>query len=79
MKSWRQAALFRATMRSLLDRIKAEHGEQSTLHVFPAMPVALAVDFGRVIMPKADLKMILYDQNQALGGFVRALEIQQSS
>ena len=79
LKSWRQAALFRATMRSLLDRIKAEHGEQSTLHVFPAMPVALAVDFGRVIMPKADLKMILYDQNQALGGFVRALEIQQSS
>jgi SMODS-associated and fused to various effectors sensor domain len=43
------------------------------------MPVALAVDFGRVITPKADLKMVLYDQNQALGGFVRALEIQQSS
>ncbi|HTU45349.1 MAG TPA: HNH endonuclease [Bryobacteraceae bacterium] len=79
LKSWRQASLFRVTMRSLLDRIKAEHGEHSTLHVFPAMPVALAVDFGRVIMPKADLKMILYDQNRALGGFVRALEIQQRS
>ena len=32
------------------------HGEHATLHVFPAMPVALAVEFGRIIMPKGRLK-----------------------
>jgi hypothetical protein len=75
LKGRGQAKEFRAVLRSLLDRIKAEHGEQSTIHIFPAMPVALAVDFGRIIMPKADLKLKLYDQNQALGGFTPALEI----
>lgn len=68
-----QARLFRQQARQILNRIKAVHGEHATLHVFPAMPVALAVDFGRIIMPKADLKMQIYDQNHALGGFVPAL------
>lgn len=75
LKGRGQARLFRERVRRLLDQIKAAHGEQATLHVFPAMPVALAVDFGRIIMPKADLKMKLYDQNQALGGFVPALDL----
>jgi hypothetical protein len=75
LKSRGQARLFREKVRLLLDRIKAAHGEQAMLHVFPAMPVALAVDFGRVIMPKADLKMQIYDQNQSRGGFVYALDL----
>jgi hypothetical protein len=75
LKGRGQARLFRERVRQLLDKIKAAHGEQATLYVFPAMPVALAVDFGRIIMPKADLKMKLYDQNQALGGFVFALNL----
>jgi hypothetical protein len=70
-----QARLFREHVRRVLDRIKASHGEQAVLHVFPAMPVALAVEFGRVIMPKADLRMQIYDQNRALGGFVPALAL----
>lgn len=75
LKSRGQARLFREKARLLLDRIKAAQGEQATLHVFPAMPVALAVDFGRIIMPKADLKMRIYDQNQSLGGFGHALDL----
>lgn len=70
-----QAKLFRQYVRTLLDRIKAAHGDHATLHVFPAMPVALAVEFGRVIMPKADMNIQVYDQNQALGGFVPALTL----
>ncbi|HWB84455.1 MAG TPA: SAVED domain-containing protein [Bryobacteraceae bacterium] len=75
LKSRSQARLFREKVRLLLDRIKAAHGEHATLHVFPAMPVALAVEFGRIIMPKADLKMHIYDQNQSLGGFAHALDL----
>jgi hypothetical protein len=70
-----QARLFRQHVRRLLDRIKAAHGETATLHVFPAMPAALAVEFGRVIMPKADMSIQIYDQNQALGGFVPVLTL----
>lgn len=75
LRSRAQAAEFRRTMRSLLDRIKAAHGENVTLHVFPAMPVALAVDFGRVLNRKADLPLTVYDENKSLGGFATALEI----
>ena len=62
-------------VRRLLNRIKTVHGEQAIIHVFPAMPVALAVEFGRVMMPKADLPLRIYDQNQQLGGFVQALDL----
>lgn len=77
LKGRGQARLFREQGRYLLDRIKSRHGEQTTLHVFPAMPVSLAVDWGRIIMPKADLKMKVYDQNSTLGGFAPALDLPQ--
>jgi SMODS-associated and fused to various effectors sensor domain len=77
LKGRGQARLFRQEARQLLDRIKAAHGEAAILHVFPAMPVALAVDFGRVIMPKADLRLQIYDQNKSLGGFAPAFPLPQ--
>ena len=55
LRSRAQLCEFRQLMRSTLDRIKAIHGQESVLHVFPAMPVSLAVELGRVHMPKADL------------------------
>ncbi len=62
-------AAFRTLMRSLFDRIKADHGEDAVLHVFPAMPASLAVELGRVWMPKSDLAMTIYDNNRAAGFF----------
>lgn len=75
LKGREQAQRFRETIRRLLNRIKAVHGEQAIIHVFPAMPVALAIEFGRVVMPKADLPLRIYDQNLKLGGFVHALDL----
>ena len=74
-----QAEAFRKLMRPLLDKIKATHSEKGTIHVFPAMPVSLAVDFGRVLNAKSDLPLVVYDQNMKLGGFVKALSIITSS
>ena len=68
---------FRERFRQLLNEIKAVHGERATLHVFPAVPVAVAVEIGRAWMPKADLPLMVYDQNRATGGFSRALVITQ--
>jgi hypothetical protein len=75
VRSRAQTEAFRKTMRPLLNQIKAAHGEKATIHVFPAMPVSLAVDFGRVLNAKSDLPLIVYDENKKLGGFVKALEI----
>lgn len=67
-------AAFRCSARQLLDRIKARHGQSALLHVFPAMPVSAAVEFGRIIQPKADLGMQIYDQQQPRG-FIPALQL----
>ena len=75
LKSREQAREFRAHLRVLMDRIKLRHGEKGAIHVFPGMPVALAVDLGRIIMPKADLILRIYDENKAGGGFLHALEL----
>lgn len=61
---------FRRSVRGVLDEIKAKHGHTTPLHVFPALPVSLAVEFGRVRMPKADMPWVLYDEQQLSGGFI---------
>jgi hypothetical protein len=73
-----QLRTFRQTVRGLLDRIKASHGEHSLLSVFPAMPVACAVELGRVRMPKADLRWRIYDQLPG-AGFVPAFDLPVST
>jgi hypothetical protein len=75
VRSRAQAEAFRKTIRILLDQIKAAHGEKGVIHVFPAMPVSLAVDFGRVLNRKADLPIVMYDENKKNGGFTRAFAL----
>jgi hypothetical protein len=68
-------AEFKRHLRLLLDRIKATHGEDAVINVFPALPNSAAVEVGRVWMPKADLPLHIYDQNRAAGGFISTLRI----
>ena len=56
LKSKEQLSLFREKFRELLNLIKAKHGESITLNIFPAAPVSVAIEMGRVWMPKADLR-----------------------
>ena len=72
-KSREQLGRFRAILRTMLDRIKAAHGQTTPLHIFPVASVAMAVEFGRVRMPKADTPWHVYDQVNARGGFIHAL------
>jgi hypothetical protein len=68
-------AKFRRLLRQLYDEIKAKCGSGTIINLFPAMPVATAVETGRVRMPKADLPMVVWDENRQLGGFRSALEV----
>jgi hypothetical protein len=74
-KSREQLSQFRSVLRSVLDQIKAVHGQTTALHVFPVGPVSAAVEFGRIRMPKADMPWQVYDQVNDRGGFVPALAI----
>ena len=64
---------FRRAYRVLIDRIKARHGQDQILHIFPAVPNSVAIEIGRVWMPKADMQYRVYDQNSKLGGFTPTL------
>lgn len=75
LKSRSQLQAFRERFRKLLNEIKLTHGQNQIIHIFPAVPVAIAVEIGRIWMPKADLPMRIYDQNSKQGGFVETLTI----
>jgi hypothetical protein len=66
---------FKRQLRRLFDRIKAVHGEDAVINVFPALPNSAAVEVGRAWMPKADLPLNVYDQNRSVGGFIPTLKI----
>jgi len=66
-------ANYRTTLRRLYNAIKARHGDGQTIHLFPILPVSLAVETGRVWMPKADLAMRVYDRVRE--GFMERIAI----
>lgn len=74
VRSPEDQAAYRIALRRLFDRIKAHHGDGVPIHVFPALPASLAVETGRIWMPKADPELRIYDQ-QGEKGFVSALTI----
>ena len=73
LKTTEILADFRKIIRYSLDVIKSKHGQNTTLHVFPAIPISAAVEFGRVWMPKADMPMIIYDQSRVHNKFISTL------
>lgn len=78
LKSKKQLSEFRRVFRRLLDEIKYKHGQENEINIFPAAPVAINVEIGRVWMPKADLPLVVYDQNHKINGFQYALTIQSN-
>jgi hypothetical protein len=58
-----------------MDTIKATHGDEQPLSIFPAAPVSTMVQLGLARQPKADLYWIIYDEVKELGGFVEAIRI----
>lgn len=75
LRSQAQLSMFRETVRRLMVSIKEAHGQSRPLRIFPAMPIACAVEFGRVRMPKADMPWIIYDQNNKAGSFIESIPI----
>jgi hypothetical protein len=58
------------------DMMEAIHRAQaSKVHVFPAVPVAAAVEFGRLLQKKLHPPLALYDYHQATGGWRYAFDL----
>ena len=75
LKSKGQLSKFREIARKLMIEIGKHHGKGKPLMIFPAMPVACAVELGRIRMPKADMPWIFYDQSPKRKKFIKTIKI----
>jgi len=75
LKCKQQLENFSKKIRLLFDTIKSNYNSKIPLHIFPAIPIAIAIEVGRIWMPKADMPLIIYDENTSKGGFLKAVEI----
>ncbi|WP_064198649.1 MULTISPECIES: SAVED domain-containing protein [Emticicia] len=66
---------FSKLIRLLFNQIKSEYDSSIEINIFPAMPIATAIELGRVWMPKADMPLTIYDENKINEGFFKTIEI----
>ncbi|KVV16030.1 SAVED domain-containing protein [Flavobacterium sp. TAB 87] len=66
---------FRNQVRNAYSKIKLQYAMHQPIHIFPVMPNSCAIETGRVWMEKADLPLIIYDQNSINKGFNKTIEI----
>jgi hypothetical protein len=71
LKSKDQLGDFTDQYRRLLSRIRADAGASCRLHVFPAVPLAIAIQMGRTVLPKSDAEIVVYDYNKKANGWIR--------
>ena len=68
---------FKKQVRILFEEIKTNYKEGTFLNIFPAMPISASIELGRLILPKSDMPMKIYDQIDTKTGFKYALTINQ--
>jgi hypothetical protein len=73
LRSPEELAEFVLAAREVMEKI--HQVQASRVHVFPAVPVAAAVEFGRSLQKKLHPPLVLYDFHQATGGWKKAFEI----
>ena len=75
LQSDAQLSMFRNLAPRLMATITAAHPDLTELNIFPAMPLSCAVELGRIRMPKADPRWVIFDQNNKHQRFIPALTI----
>jgi hypothetical protein len=75
LRSKDQLSRYRTVMRELIVDIGKSHGKRTPIAIFPAVPVACAVELGRVRMPKADSDWMIYDYNNKHNQFIHAITL----
>jgi hypothetical protein len=75
LQSKEQLNEFSKIIKVLFNQIKLKYNNKTILHIFPAMPIATAIELGRSWMLKADMPLAIYDENKLNDGFFKTLEI----
>ena len=69
---------FRVAYQRLLGRILDAHGTIDEIHLFPAVPLPIAVMCGHDLLNKTHPSLRVYDHDKANGGFTYQLTVNKS-
>ncbi|GAX38909.1 SAVED domain-containing protein [Nodularia sp. NIES-3585] len=75
IKSKTQVEIFSYEYRKLLNQIQAKHGKNCQILILPAIPVSIAVECGRVILPTKDPEIYACEYYKEQGDFQKVLKI----
>lgn len=75
LKSKKQLEIFSYEYRKLLNEIQAKHGKNCKIFILPAIPVSVAVECGRVILPTKDPLVYICEYYKDDGGFKNVLQV----
>ena len=75
LKSRKQLKDFSLKYRKLLNNIQATHGDSCQISIIPAVPAPIAVECGRVLLPKSDPEIFAYEYDDSQDRFRRVLKI----
>lgn len=67
MRSREQLVAFRRRCQETLQVIRAAHGQDELVHVFPATSNSASVELGRLLLPNADPPMLVYNSHPDRG------------
>ena len=75
LKSKNQLQVFSHEYRKLLNQIQLSHGKSCEILILPAVPVSLAIECGRVILPTKDPHIYVCEYYNDRRGYKRVLRI----
>jgi hypothetical protein len=70
-------ARFKDVYEEARSSIRRDHAGLTAVHLFPAVPVPVAVLCGRELLPKVDPALVVYDRDKNNGGFQRILGVNE--
>ena len=75
LKSRKQLEGFSREYRKLLNEIQSTHGDSCKISIIPAVPAPIAVECGRVLLPKSDPEIFAYEYDKSQDRFRKVLKI----
>jgi len=75
LNSRKQLDGFSREYRKLLNKIQATHGDSCNISIIPAVPAPIAVECGRVLLPKSDPEIFVYEYDDSQDRFRRVLKV----
>lgn len=75
LKTRKQLEIFSYEYRKLLNCIQTKHGKNCKIFILPAVPVSIAIECGRVILPTKDSEIFICEYYKDDGGYKKVLKI----